>query len=108
MKGQCISAGLGTPRASSRGAKGGVWGEGSLGISAETAAVEDHEYDSTLVLNNLMIFLIVPWLKIQLHNSGKYLSIILLKTFQSNIIVNPVCHFSFFTTTQSPITLLVL
>ncbi|MEQ2194675.1 hypothetical protein XENOCAPTIV_001329 [Xenoophorus captivus] len=34
----CLSAGLGTPWAPPRGAGGGVWGEGRLGISAEYAA----------------------------------------------------------------------
>ncbi|KAI3373799.1 hypothetical protein L3Q82_022385 [Scortum barcoo] len=34
----CLSAGLGTPRNPPRRAGGSVWGEGSLGISAQTAA----------------------------------------------------------------------
>ncbi|KAI3356114.1 hypothetical protein L3Q82_017378 [Scortum barcoo] len=34
----CLSAGLGTPRGPPGRAGGSVWGEGSLGISAQTAA----------------------------------------------------------------------
>ncbi|MEQ2221752.1 hypothetical protein ILYODFUR_018866 [Ilyodon furcidens] len=34
----CIPSGIGTPWAPPRRAGGGVWGEGSLGVSAETAA----------------------------------------------------------------------
>ncbi|MED6290944.1 hypothetical protein CHARACLAT_018556 [Characodon lateralis] len=37
MKGLCLSAGLGTPWAPPGGAGGGVWGEGRLGISTESA-----------------------------------------------------------------------
>ncbi|MEQ2284189.1 hypothetical protein AMECASPLE_018994 [Ameca splendens] len=38
LEGLCLSAGLGTPWASPGGAGGGVWGEGRLGVSAESAA----------------------------------------------------------------------
>ncbi|MEQ2317073.1 hypothetical protein AMECASPLE_039057 [Ameca splendens] len=34
----CLSAGLGVPWAPPGGAGGGVWGEGRLGVSAESAA----------------------------------------------------------------------
>ncbi|MEQ2193817.1 hypothetical protein XENOCAPTIV_015096, partial [Xenoophorus captivus] len=38
LDGLCLSAGLGTPWAPPGGAGGGVWGEGRLGVSAESAA----------------------------------------------------------------------
>ncbi|MEQ2249360.1 hypothetical protein ILYODFUR_028353 [Ilyodon furcidens] len=38
LEGLCLSAGLGTPWAPPGGAGGGVWGEGRLGVSAESAA----------------------------------------------------------------------
>ncbi|MED6289257.1 hypothetical protein CHARACLAT_000942 [Characodon lateralis] len=38
LEGPCLSAGLGTPWAPPGGAGGGVWGEGRLGVSAESAA----------------------------------------------------------------------
>ncbi|MED6283016.1 hypothetical protein CHARACLAT_004411 [Characodon lateralis] len=38
LEGLCLSAGLGTPWAPPGGAGRGVWGEGRLGISAESAA----------------------------------------------------------------------
>ncbi|MEQ2299496.1 hypothetical protein AMECASPLE_015728 [Ameca splendens] len=38
LEGLCLSAGLGTPWALPGGAGGGVWGEGRLGVSAESAA----------------------------------------------------------------------
>ncbi|KAK5612162.1 hypothetical protein CRENBAI_022793 [Crenichthys baileyi] len=37
LEGLCLSAGLGTPWAPPGGARGGVWGEGRLGISTESA-----------------------------------------------------------------------
>ncbi|MED6270083.1 hypothetical protein CHARACLAT_006271 [Characodon lateralis] len=37
LEGLCLSAGLGTPWAPPGGAGGGVWGEGRLGVSAESA-----------------------------------------------------------------------
>ncbi|MEQ2296538.1 Tetratricopeptide repeat protein 30A [Ameca splendens] len=38
LEGLCLSAGLGTPWAPPGGDGGGVWGEGRLGVSAESAA----------------------------------------------------------------------
>ncbi|MEQ2300058.1 hypothetical protein AMECASPLE_021440 [Ameca splendens] len=38
LEGLCLLAGLGMPWAPPRGAGGGVWGEGRLGVSAESAA----------------------------------------------------------------------
>ncbi|MEQ2301471.1 hypothetical protein AMECASPLE_036398, partial [Ameca splendens] len=38
LEGLCLSAGLGTPWAPPGGAGGGVWGEGPLAVSAESAA----------------------------------------------------------------------
>ncbi|MEQ2230347.1 hypothetical protein ILYODFUR_028316 [Ilyodon furcidens] len=38
LEGLCLSAGLGTPWAPPQGAEGGVWGEGRLGVSTESAA----------------------------------------------------------------------
>ncbi|MED6246040.1 hypothetical protein ATANTOWER_012027 [Ataeniobius toweri] len=38
LEGLCLSAGLGTPWAPPGGAGRGVWGEGHLGVSAESAA----------------------------------------------------------------------
>ncbi|MEQ2234663.1 hypothetical protein ILYODFUR_033825, partial [Ilyodon furcidens] len=38
LKGLCLLAGLGTPWAPPGGAGGGVWGEGRLGVSAESAS----------------------------------------------------------------------
>ncbi|MED6280828.1 hypothetical protein CHARACLAT_014914 [Characodon lateralis] len=38
LEGLCLSAGLGTPWAPPGGAGRGVWGEGRLGVSAESAA----------------------------------------------------------------------
>ncbi|MED6264264.1 hypothetical protein CHARACLAT_012958, partial [Characodon lateralis] len=38
LEGPCLSAGLGTPWAPPGGAGRGVWGEGRLGVSAESAA----------------------------------------------------------------------
>ncbi|KAK5601159.1 hypothetical protein CRENBAI_003406 [Crenichthys baileyi] len=38
LEGLCLSAGLVTPWAPPGGAGGGVWGEGRLGVSAESAA----------------------------------------------------------------------
>ncbi|MEQ2232247.1 hypothetical protein ILYODFUR_009219 [Ilyodon furcidens] len=37
LEGLCLLAGLGTPWAPPGGAGGGVWGEGRLGVSAESA-----------------------------------------------------------------------
>ncbi|KAI3374835.1 hypothetical protein L3Q82_021373 [Scortum barcoo] len=49
----CLSAGLGTPRGPPGRAGGSVWGEGSLGIFAQTAAsatrTGDHRDDQTFV-----------------------------------------------------------
>ncbi|MEQ2255380.1 hypothetical protein ILYODFUR_013344 [Ilyodon furcidens] len=41
LEGLCLSASLGMHWASPRGAGGGVWGKGSLGISAESAGPRD-------------------------------------------------------------------
>ncbi|MED6281902.1 hypothetical protein CHARACLAT_026589 [Characodon lateralis] len=38
LEGLCLSAGLGTPWAPPIGAGGGVWGEGSLGVSTKSGA----------------------------------------------------------------------
>ncbi|MEQ2196852.1 hypothetical protein XENOCAPTIV_015562 [Xenoophorus captivus] len=38
LEGLCLSTSLGTPWASPGGAGGGVWGEGSLGVSTQSAA----------------------------------------------------------------------
>ncbi|KAK7940019.1 hypothetical protein WMY93_003345 [Mugilogobius chulae] len=38
LEGLCLSTGLSAPRDSPRGAGGGVWGQGSLGLPAQTAA----------------------------------------------------------------------
>ncbi|MED6264469.1 hypothetical protein CHARACLAT_015285, partial [Characodon lateralis] len=38
LEGLCLSAGLGTPWAPPGGAGGGVWGDGRLGVSAESVA----------------------------------------------------------------------
>ncbi|MEQ2297775.1 hypothetical protein AMECASPLE_038108 [Ameca splendens] len=38
LEGLCLLAGLGTPWPPPGGAGGGVWGEGCLGVSAESAA----------------------------------------------------------------------
>ncbi|MEQ2181323.1 hypothetical protein GOODEAATRI_010381 [Goodea atripinnis] len=39
LEGQCLLAGLGTPWAHPGGAGGGVWGEGSKGVSTESAGL---------------------------------------------------------------------